>query len=132
MIHCRPSQSVTDSVAIGIIVSLSPHLHNPFPAPFFSPVPNKAVRFSVDVKHHQPGVYFGRLSSLPSPDLIFFPEPSFRPHPSVLSQSPPSPPPPPPILPSTTAVFSYGPENSSNEQFFVGARTVVSLLKQLK
>ena len=36
------------------------------------------------------------------------------------------------ILPSTTAVFSYaiGPRQlSANEQFFVGAQTVVSLLQ---
>ena len=36
------------------------------------------------------------------------------------------------ILPSTTAVFSYavGPRKlSANEQFFVGAQTVVSLLQ---
>ena len=36
------------------------------------------------------------------------------------------------ILPSTTAVFSYtiGPRKlSANEQFFVGAETVVSLLQ---
>ena len=35
------------------------------------------------------------------------------------------------ILPSTTAIFSYaiGPENSANEQFFVDAQTVVSLLQ---
>ena len=36
------------------------------------------------------------------------------------------------ILPSTTAVFSYAIESrklSANEQFFVGAQTVVSLLK---
>ena len=36
------------------------------------------------------------------------------------------------ILPSTTAVFSYtigSRKMSSNEQFFVGARTVVSLLQ---
>ena len=32
------------------------------------------------------------------------------------------------IIPLTTAVFSY-PENSANEQFFVGAQTVVSLLQ---
>ena len=36
------------------------------------------------------------------------------------------------ILPSTTAVFSYtirSREPSANEQFFVGAQTVVSLLQ---
>ena len=36
------------------------------------------------------------------------------------------------ILPSTTAVFSYaaiGSRKSANEQFFVGAQTVVSLLQ---
>ena len=36
------------------------------------------------------------------------------------------------ILPSTTAVFSYAIESeklSANEQFFVGAQTVVSLLQ---
>jgi len=36
------------------------------------------------------------------------------------------------ILPSTTAIFSYatGPKKlSANEQFFVGAQTVVSLLQ---
>ena len=36
------------------------------------------------------------------------------------------------ILPSTTAVFSYGiwsRKLSANEQFFVGAQTVVSLLQ---
>ena len=39
------------------------------------------------------------------------------------------------ILPSTTAVFSYaiGPRKlSANEQFFVGAQTVVSLLQTIK
>ena len=37
------------------------------------------------------------------------------------------------ILPSTTAVFSYAVGSrilSANEQFFVGAQTVVSLLQQ--
>ena len=39
------------------------------------------------------------------------------------------------ILPSTTAVFSYAIGSrklSANEQFFVGAQTVVSCYKQLK
>ena len=39
------------------------------------------------------------------------------------------------ILPSNTAVFSYaiGPRKLlANEQFFVGAQTVVSLLQQLR
>ena len=39
------------------------------------------------------------------------------------------------ILPSTTAVFSYAIGSrklSANEQFFVGAQTVVSLLQAIK
>ena len=39
------------------------------------------------------------------------------------------------ILPSTTAVFSYAIGSrklSANEQFFVGARTVVSLLQTIQ
>ena len=39
------------------------------------------------------------------------------------------------ILPSTTAVFSYAIESwklSANEQFFVGAQTVVSLLQTIQ
>ena len=37
---------VCDSVAIGIIVFLLPHLHNPFPRSLIS------FAVSVDVKHH--------------------------------------------------------------------------------
>ena len=47
--HLNAGHSGGDSVAIGITVSLFPHLHNPFSPSLIS------LTVSVDVKHH---VYF--------------------------------------------------------------------------